>query len=79
MLDRDPDTGSVPILRYYHDTFAYRDSPTLLVNLASGYYGIELEKELKKTAFIVDDKWNRLAFGLTNAPGRFQRPMNSVL
>ncbi|KZR98895.1 Uncharacterized protein APZ42_005472, partial [Daphnia magna] len=53
------------------------------IDLASGYWQIELEEESKeKTAFIVDDnlyEWNRLAFGLTNAPGTFQRLMNSVL
>jgi len=47
------------------------------------YWRIELEEGSKeKTAFIVDNnlyEWNRLAFGLTNAPGTFQRLMNSVL
>jgi hypothetical protein len=36
----------------------------------------------EKTAFIVENNlydWNRLAFGLTNAPGTFQRLMNFVL
>lgn len=53
------------------------------LDLASGYWQIELEEDSKeKTAFIVDNnlyEWNRLAFGLTNAPGTFQRLMNSVL
>ena len=52
------------------------------LDLASKYWQIELEEDSKeKTAFIVDNnlyEWNRLAFGLTNAPGTFQRMMNSV-
>jgi hypothetical protein len=42
------------------------------IDLASGYWLIEMDQESKeKTAFIVDNnvyEWNRLAFGLTNAP-----------
>ncbi|KZS17759.1 Uncharacterized protein APZ42_016190 [Daphnia magna] len=53
------------------------------LDLTSGYWQIEFEEESKeKTACIVDYnlyEMNRLAFGLTNAPGTFQRLMNSVL
>jgi hypothetical protein len=51
--------------------------------MASGYWQIEIDEQSKeKTAFIVESnvyEWNRLAFGLTNAPGTFQRTMNNIL
>jgi hypothetical protein len=53
------------------------------LDLASGYWQIEMDDSSKeKTAFIVENnlyEWNRLAFGLTNAHGTFQRLMNFVL
>jgi hypothetical protein len=53
------------------------------LDMASGYWQIEIEEQSKeKTAFIVENnvyEWNRLAFGLTNAPGTFQRTMNNIL
>ena len=53
------------------------------LDLAAGYWQIEVEEDSKeKTAFIVDNnlsEWNKLAFGLCNAPGTFQRLMNTVL
>ena len=53
------------------------------LDLTSGYYQVEMDSESKeKTAFIVDNKlleFNRLPFGLKNAPGLFQRIMQQVL
>lgn len=52
------------------------------LDLASGYWQIELEEKSKeKTAFVVENnlfEFNRMSFGLCNAPATFQRLMNHV-
>lgn len=53
------------------------------LDLTSGYYQVDLDEESKeKTAFVADNKlleFNKLAFGLKNAPSLFQRIMQIVL
>lgn len=53
------------------------------LDLASGYYQVELTESAKeKTAFVTPDgqfEFNRMPFGLTNAPAVFQRVLNKVL
>ena len=53
------------------------------LDLKSGYHQVCLDPETKqKTAFSVGDRlyeYNRLPFGLKNAPGHFSRLMTSVL
>ena len=53
------------------------------IDLLSGYWQIEIEEEDKyKTAFTTEFghyEFNRMPFGLCNAPGTFQRLMESIL
>ncbi|MEG0619454.1 MAG: reverse transcriptase domain-containing protein, partial [Bacilli bacterium] len=53
------------------------------LDLNSGYYQIELEEESKQyTAFVINNEhyeFNRMPFGLSDAPRTFQKAMNRLL
>ena len=63
------------------DKLAFRKFYTSM-DLYSGYWQIEMEEQDKeKTAFITDKglyEFNKMPFGLCNAPATFQRMMNEI-
>ena len=76
------DQYPLPLIEDCLDTLSGTEYFSTL-DLASGYYQIELEEEsMKKTAFITKYglfEHTRMGFGLCNAPATFQRAMNHVL